>query len=113
MGLQANRRHASYIKFVNEFYHCKQECVAAALESRDWGRYVYTHEKYARVNALLALAEKLDHKTYWGLVGETWLSIECPSQSYDEWQEIWSCGAPVSNVFHAKGGSSRFQGSAR
>jgi len=79
-----------------QFEACKQ-AVAAALDAREWQRYIGLHARPYRLDALVdAIDGGLDDKPalYWEMVSWVWTDSENNYQSLHEWIEIWNSGVP-------------------
>jgi hypothetical protein len=82
--------HARY----NEVLAHKRAEAAAALAAEDWSTFMWIHERPWRLDALLEIADRLDDKTYWDLVGTVWADSENIWQNLYEWGELLSDRRP-------------------
>lgn len=83
------------IELINKRYTLRAATKAQALLSKNWGSFVFMHERPYRIEALIeAQGSGLcdDPKTHWSLVGDVWTDSENICQFMDEWKEIWDCG---------------------
>jgi ribosomal protein L21E len=63
-------------KTVNKQFAYKKEASAKALADKEWGRYIFLHERPYRVNAFCDIRDKLTDKEYWELLGHVWSDSE-------------------------------------
>lgn len=71
---------------INKQYEWKKSAVKEALKKKNWGSYVFLHERpYRLVPAFSSISQKLDSKTYWELLGEIWVDSENIWQNSDWW----------------------------
>lgn len=76
----------------NRRYEHTRERLEKARGERDWGRYIFLHERPYRVPALReAVSNGLEPGSpeYWELVGQVWIDTENVHEEFRTWAEIW------------------------
>lgn len=78
---------------INRQYEHRRDAIAQARDERNWGYYVFAHERAYRIDALIELLEedslKLNRKG-WKLCRDVWIDSENVQQYDDFWSELWS-----------------------
>ena len=73
---------------MNMFYEHKLESLKRAKQKKDYGSYIFLHERPYRLNAFLDIMDKVNDKQYWQLLGEVWIDSENIWQSKSVWKEL-------------------------
>tara|TARA_R110000824_G_scaffold46170_4_gene132978 strand:- start:880 stop:1548 length:669 start_codon:yes stop_codon:yes gene_type:complete len=89
----------SFVSIANELLRSKQEQLASALAAEDWHSYIWIHERPYRLEALLAIENRLSDESYWTLVEAVWIDSESPHINYDIWAELWTSDRPRPDGF--------------
>lgn len=63
-------------KMLNAMFAHKLAAVDKAMREKQWSSYVWLHERPYRCEALLSIAERIDDKTYWSLLGAIYVDSE-------------------------------------
>lgn len=84
------------INFTNGLYHQKKLQIKQAIKDKDAQRYVFTHERLYRLNALLDLELKgilsVHDNKFWQIVGFVWKDSENINQMLEHWKELFEQG---------------------
>ena len=89
----------SFVSIANELLRSKKEQLASAIAAEDWRSYIWIHERPYRLEALLAIKDKLSDESYWTLVEAVWIDAESPHINYDIWAELWTSDRPRPDGF--------------
>lgn len=78
---------------INRLYEQRKKALAEYRAEKNWGMYVFTHERAYRTDALRELIEEgvvsLDKAAVWEVISTVWTDSE-NVDDYDEfWSEIW------------------------
>lgn len=90
-----NKMPLDQIEFINKRYTLRAASKEQARMSKNWGSFVFMHERPYRVEALIeAQCSGLcdEPKAHWSLVGDVWTDSENICQFMEEWEGIWDCG---------------------
>jgi hypothetical protein len=74
---------------LNQKLAAKKEALAEAEAERDWGTFIWLHERPYRLEALLDVRDAADGQEFWDLMGEVWLDSENIWQNLDTWKMLW------------------------
>lgn len=78
----------------NRVYLKRKEQLVEARAAKNWGQYVFTHERPWRADALAELigdgSLTLERKADWKLVKEVWTDSENVEESDDFWSYVWA-----------------------
>lgn len=81
----------------------KKERVAEALAEKDYGRYVFIHEKPYRFDAFYRIKDQLQDKQYWEILGDIWINSENIWQNKKGWRELLKSTRPFRELMMSKG----------
>ena len=82
------------VDMINQMYRQKVKALEDAAENKDWGRFVYMHERPYRVQAFTQIAEELSPEEYWPLLGDVWIDTENQWQYIDELSDLLAADLP-------------------
>lgn len=63
----------------------KSALLTDAVRQKRWQKAVMLHEKPYRLDALLQIAERMEDRDYWHLLGDVWTGTEIVHFNYDLW----------------------------
>jgi hypothetical protein len=79
---------------LNNLFAYKTEAARRALEERNFDHYIQLHERPYRLDALLEIAQSLDDKDYWSLLGVVWVDSENIAEGRKQWQVLLGSARP-------------------
>jgi hypothetical protein len=72
----------------NRRYEEKLKMVQKAIDSQDWQKYVWLHERPYRIDAFKEVQDFLEDSEYWRLLGQIWTDTENGWANLDDWKEL-------------------------
>jgi hypothetical protein len=72
----------------NEQLLQKRNILATAIASGEWHTAVFVHERPWRIDALVAIADRMSDAEYWELVRETWMDAENIPECRAVWDRV-------------------------
>lgn len=84
---------------VNERYLRVQDEKEKCAHQRNWGRYIFLHERPYRFEALCAIFRLMTDEELWTHAGEVWTDSENIWQYADQWAVLFKCGRPKREFF--------------
>jgi hypothetical protein len=79
----------------NRKYELASAKVREAMQSGEWSRYVFLHERPHRFVALRRIAGKIkSDKAYWSLLADFWMDSENIRQNRAGWIKLWNADRP-------------------
>lgn len=72
----------------NEQLWLKRDILANAITAREWHTAVFVHERPWRIDALLAIADRVSDVEYWELVRDTWMDAENIPECQASWDRV-------------------------
>lgn len=68
--------HSMMNAHLNAQFKYKKERLAKAEDEKDWGCYIFLHERPYRFEAFIRISNDLSDKEYWNLLGDIWSDTE-------------------------------------
>lgn len=75
--------------YANLYYEQKLKDVGKAIESGNFESYVWLHERPYRLEAFGKIADSLDDKQYWTLLGKIWVDTENGWANLAQWKKFF------------------------
>ena len=70
--------------------------MAQAIANQKFSQIVYLHERPYRLEAFLAIADKLPDEKYWSLLSSIWTDTENAWQNLETWKSLFNSDRPKS-----------------
>jgi hypothetical protein len=79
---------------INQQYEWKKKSLKEAVKKKNWGSYIFLHERPYRFEAFVSIAPQLERepKLYWELLGSIWVDSENIWQNQDRWKFLIETG---------------------
>ena len=77
-----------FAHFYNEQLWQKRGTLANAIANGEWHTAVFVHERPWRIDALVALADRVSDVEYWELVRDTWVDAENIPECQQAWDQV-------------------------
>ena len=82
--------HESFNALLNKRYETiKKECDKALME-KDYGKFIFWHERPYRLDAFVQNMNFMSDKEYWKILGEIWIDSENIWQNLSKWKKLLS-----------------------
>lgn len=78
----------AHCALVNERFRLKKQELAKAFADKNWGKFIFLHERPYRIQALREIIHQADDRA--DLVAEVWIDSENIWQHKKAWIDIWS-----------------------
>lgn len=86
----------------NESLKHKKNAVKVYLREKEYGSYIFIHERPWRLQAFLDIQDKLSNHTYWRLLGSIWTDSENIWQNLGIWKHLLQSKRKFSHNFMTK-----------
>lgn len=77
----------------NERFKAKRQATREALAEKNWGSYIYLHERAYRLDAFMSCCWQMDGTDYWKYLGDIWVDSENIWQNRDAWRDCLEADA--------------------
>lgn len=74
---------------INKRFEVKVEALNEAVDSKNWNRVIWLHERPWRIEALIKYQGQMSDTQYWECVGAVWIDSENIWQRTYEWRTLW------------------------
>lgn len=74
--------------FYNAQFKHKQECLVRCRKEKNWGGYVFLHERPYRIDAFMDTMDELEPEEYWNLLADILIDTENQHQWIDKLYEV-------------------------
>jgi hypothetical protein len=95
MGMQIDHplcKELFYIERMNGWYNTvlfeKKKSVKETIDKKEWSHYLFLHERPYRLQAFLAIRDKMTDKEYWELLSSIWVDSENIWQNKAIWKML-------------------------
>jgi hypothetical protein len=87
--------------YANKQFEAKSEHLDKALDSKDYGTYIYLHERPYRLQAYLNIIDELKEEPseYWNLLHSIWIDSETPSVNHKVWVILFNMNISQKELF--------------
>jgi len=76
------------VDLINASFAKKRASADEALRQKNWGRYIYLHERPYRIDAFEDIMDELTDQEYWSRLSDIWVDSENIGQQPDRWRNL-------------------------
>lgn len=84
---------------MNKQLEHKKQLLNKAVKEKEFGSYVFLHERPYRFNAFIEVKDKLKDKDYWELLSDIWTDSENIWQNLSAWKECLNDRSKTKHLF--------------
>lgn len=84
---------------INARYLHKLKAVEEAKAKKDYGSFIFLHERPYRLEAFLEIMNELEHIAYWELLADIWIDTENMWQNLSTWKQLLNSPRPMKKYF--------------
>jgi len=74
--------------FINASFAQKRASAEEALAKKNWGRYIYLHERPYRIDAFEDVMDEMTDQEYWSRLSNIWVDSENIGAQPDRWRDL-------------------------
>jgi len=76
------------VDLINASFAKKRASADEALRQKNWGRYIYLHERPYRIDAFEDVMDELTDQEYWSRLSDIWVDSENIGAQPDRWRNL-------------------------
>ena len=76
------------IDYLNNGIDAKRKGTEKAYKDKDWGKYIYLHERAYRIQAFEEVMDEMTDEEYWSNLSSIWVDSESIGMEPDRWLEL-------------------------
>lgn len=75
-------------ELINTSFAQKRAAAEEALKQKNWGRYIYLHERPFRIDAFEDVMDEMTDQEYWSRLSDIWVDSENIGAQPDRWRNL-------------------------